>query len=953
MDAFKAFQVDDDQPAQLAITLDEYYGAIVQAAFPTYFEIGPAGIVPLQDAPGYGNIDLWSQNMRLIGYIPQDGYHARTVDTILSRIADEENKYYYKWMSDSGALAKDDSDNDALVALRRVNALVYYNIITDPIQTERLTSSWAISGLDKSAFLPFAISLDAYFLENGKYFFGVYTNANAVPLFLDTDDENKNYMYKKEGSVYKRQPTAQPASDPKRLSNIIEGFDSKTFDALQVPDEREKYWLIMQIKKTNNSVRLKNKLPASLRPTSRYKTFWSKQTSTLLDCFLDTYRKEMSDGAADAAAQLPIGYKCFYYSKANELAGVLSNVNVGEGRRGSGGYAMRADRAEEVEYQWQIAASPDVGELAFVMSCMIGLDGQYQVPGSQAVDGSYFPTNWLVGRGPAGASWNHYYKRFRDGAARRNAPSEPIQPRVITAADQDSKKYFKLDNRSYRVWKKGSDFAGEVLKDGTAALRQPAGSVMAAALLDFDIYASMINANPKITRSSLPATQFVQYALSNNGDEKVKTQWSNDNDTMDVDGPQVLRTDQEWCHLFGHGDGGSEELGNFVAGSKHCNTEQLAIETGLRRVTQNKDTEEIVKNRLKARITAYLFPNEGAWVERTYTFDQLEKGFPLSAQSTNEIKQAYLSWMLRFFADDPSNSLQSSLREALGLGDDNSQQPMDVSEDDLLKYGLKEPSECQIAYQDLSAAITKKIDTDMRRMLFQFRGNIERNIFQMLPIARWMRYKIYLDDDKIFDHVYDAQSQSFDYNEARILDYTVERIIYQAMGRKNIQVTRVEKDAPIVMNAWDYYKSKIADRLGDSIPNPEQISDIDNALVVYGELKWISVLDIGGDDVDQEIIDIYDIHLSSLKALLPSGSKRPKTDNTDSVTTLVTRFFEDINVDEIKAAIETYIDTRSKDAADGLKTAVLHAIDRAKQTEIRLTELRQVYNFSTSLRTAN
>ena len=46
-----------------------------------------------------------------------------------------------------------------------------------------------------------------------------------------------------------------------------------------------------------------------------------------------------------------------------------------------------------------------------------------------------------------------------------------------------------------------------------------------------------------------------------------------------------LPTDQEWCHLVGHGDGGHEIKSNFVAGSFHCNTEQLAIESGQRWTT--------------------------------------------------------------------------------------------------------------------------------------------------------------------------------------------------------------------------------------------------------------------------------------------------------------------------------------------------------------------------------
>ena len=55
---------------------------------------------------------------------------------------------------------------------------------------------------------------------------------------------------------------------------------------------------------------------------------------------------------------------------------------------------------------------------------------------------------------------------------------------------------------------------------------------------------------------------------------------------------------------MGHGDGGNERVGNFVSGSKHCNTEQLAIETGQRRVTHLNPGGFLLK------ATAYLIPDQ-------------------------------------------------------------------------------------------------------------------------------------------------------------------------------------------------------------------------------------------------------------------------------------------------------------------------------------------------------
>jgi hypothetical protein len=113
-------------------------------------------------------------------------------------------------------------------------------------------------------------------------------------------------------------------------------------------------------------------------------------------------------------------------------------------------------------------------------------------------------------------------------------------------------------------------------------------------------------------------------------------------------------TDQEWCHLRGHGDGGPEVQGNLVAGSNHCNTEQLAIEIGQRRRT----------TKIGLNVTAYVEGNSGG-------------------------KQ---------------------------------------------------------------------------------------------HVAKFMRYKLYEPETsaKIFDHIYDAQNQGFDYNEFKILQTTVERVVSMA-----------------------------------------------------------------------------------------------------------------------------------------------------------------------------
>ena len=85
---------------------------------------------------------------------------------------------------------------------------------------------------------------------------------------------------------------------------------------------------------------------------------------------------------------------------------------------------------------------------------------------------------------------------------------------------------------------------------------------------------------PQISNTKLPATPFANGAMKQSA--AVKDDWG----VLKVTSGNYLPINQEWCHLRGHGDGGDEYPGNFVSGSFHCNTEQLAIETGQRVVTQ-------------------------------------------------------------------------------------------------------------------------------------------------------------------------------------------------------------------------------------------------------------------------------------------------------------------------------------------------------------------------------
>jgi len=99
----------------------------------------------------------------------------------------------------------------------------------------------------------------------------------------------------------------------------------------------------------------------------------------------------------------------------------------------------------------------------------------------------------------------------------------------------------------------------------------------------------------ELTPAKVPATAFANGAMRQS--PAVQQDWG----VLKIADFNYLPINQEWCHLRGHGDGGEEYPGNFVSGSYHCNTEQLAIETGQRLITQQMPERSFVLH-----TTAYL-----------------------------------------------------------------------------------------------------------------------------------------------------------------------------------------------------------------------------------------------------------------------------------------------------------------------------------------------------------
>jgi hypothetical protein len=173
----------------------------------------------------------------------------------------------------------------------------------------------------------------------------------------------------------------------------------------------------------------------------------------------------------------------------------------------------------------------------------------------------------------------------------------------------------------------------------------------------------------------------------------------------------VLPTDQEWCHLLGHGDGGDERIGNFVSGSYHCNTEQLAIESAQRPVTHRSKYSKAGAAEYILNSTAYLLPDK----------------------SMTKISNAtYLGRDDSYVADGYAKNLK-----------------------------LK-PENAERAEQH-------------RRERARAGANA--------PLAVFVRYKIFRKDGekvrKLFDYVFEAQSEFFDIHQYTILFRSVQFVLDQ------------------------------------------------------------------------------------------------------------------------------------------------------------------------------
>ncbi|WP_174818531.1 hypothetical protein [Paenibacillus kobensis] len=427
-------------------------------------------------------------------------------------------------------------------------------------------------------------------------------------------------------------------------------------------------------------------------------------------------------------------------------------------RSGAGGGAMRADRVTEADYKWS-------GNRA--LGYALNLDMKAYIPPTSGIFNFSHALDWLpapdgyqkaqtpakVGRSSDAVSKMNseiiYFKKFNDPIpGKKNMPKAtlPLPPgRFLKGGFHNVGDLVKKKKGSWEFG--GSVFGktGEVLKHMNAD-RESAGAVMRDAFTEMKFTVSGTDLGS--------ATQFANWVAQN--DPKAITYWSSasaevklfsDHSTDSLDTlKKQIRTSQEWCHLFGHGDGGSEELGNFISGSKHCNTEQLAIETGQR--YQKYDG-------LTAKITAYLMPNQG-----------FAKKEPTKADI------AYLKYFdqTKVNLNDPADA-EKAVRDYV-------EQYPNV---DLTPYLASAPAATSgpVLSREAYVKLTPYQQWRVKKDVYEkFRSILTLHY----PLGLFVRYKIYDGGKKIFDHGFSAQSESFDLNQFNILAHTVKRVIAASKG---------------------------------------------------------------------------------------------------------------------------------------------------------------------------
>jgi hypothetical protein len=491
---------------------------------------------------------------------------------------------------------------------------------------------------------------------------------------------------------------------------------------------------------------------------------------------------------------------CFYRLQDGKLVTVTYRRWAKMLGRGGGG-AMRADPINDAAYWWsgRQGAKPD--EIR-VLAKALGLDVNC-MKAPKPTDNAH---KFEITINPGGsvpvigdmASEILYWKSFdaKPPRQKKNMPkrTKPIKPRLFRKATLSSPFSVKKQKGPWLDEKNGTRAA--VRLAGEAGERQAASKVMS----DFFEQSRRSEDLRRSVKDLVSASKFASYVISQSPQAKlawdahvldVQSWDANKEPELDADGKVTqLRTQQEWCHLIGHGDGGPEVPENFVSGSNHCNTEQLAIESGERTARRlfkmalgEQSDGELIE--LEVKITAYLFPSSDSGRNESesdlkflgeFNPDKIDRG-KIGDQKYREEINKHIDDVKKYLYDRPSGSPS---------GPDDPFKAL-LSTKKVTAPPIIVKGELAVPTSDQYGAFN---DVQKKRYAKNITERLYNVVVKPFPLGNFIRYKLLLvtgpkgakTSKKIFDHVFDAQKESFDLNEFNILETTVRRIIADATG---------------------------------------------------------------------------------------------------------------------------------------------------------------------------
>jgi hypothetical protein len=464
----------------------------------------------------------------------------------------------------------------------------------------------------------------------------------------------------------------------------------------------------------------------------------------------------------------------------------------GYGGGGGGGGAMRSDKADEVAYRLTMGAPP----LPSIDAAVAGPEYLPGLTGEQLARLAGLDLKKTVSSPADSINLNYHSEYIADKLTKKkNNPKGPPAPppfnfRVPTSGQstkasllseinllvaQINKSDPGLALTIEKKKKKGDAAAGVGLGTGEALKRSnPNDRIAASSVMKDGLASYMAGADPAWRGEATPfaakAVKAITPKFAPNAAWKTFTErlrWSG-----------TMRTDQEWCHLHGHGLGGSEQPDNFVSGSEHCNTEQLAIELG------QKDAGI---DGLKARVTAYLLP---AFKSEKAVFAPGDVATFNALSSRNPPVIAPPPDPLKLAANDKGEQsrLTKAVTDVIALSDDLLAQ----------KFGYVAAA---------TPAGAKTLASQIQRM----REKLKNTIYTELPVGMMIRYKIFDKvGKKIFDYTFSAQSEGFDINQYNLLYWLVRTAVVRGAGGTADEVAKRNKALDLAVAAKIMAKEKAA-----------------------------------------------------------------------------------------------------------------------------------------------